>query len=100
MPTKQEIESQIMDLYDEIFILEDKRKGELDTKYSEWREVEQLLDKEGIDAVIVHIESMKGISDESLFIYKEVKEIKNRFKLEMDEKYAVIDALNKEKDML
>lgn len=100
MPTKQEIESQIMDLYDEIFILEDKRKGELDTKYSEWREVEQLLDKEGIDAVIVHIESMKGISDESLFIYKEVKEIKNRFKLEMDEKYAVIDALNKEKDKL
>ena len=100
MPTRQEIESQIMDIYDEIFTLEDKRKGELDTKYSEWREVEPLLDKEGIDAVVVHIESMKGISDESLFIYKEVKEIKDRYKQEMDEKYATIDALNKEKDKL
>jgi hypothetical protein len=100
MLTKQEIESQIMDLYDEIFTLEDKRKGELDIKYAEWREVEPLLDTEGIDAVVVHIESMKGISDESIFIYKEVKEIKDRYKQEMDEKYSKIDALNKEKEDL
>lgn len=89
-----------MDLYDEIFTLEDKRKGELDTKYTEWREVEPLLDKEGIDAVLIHIESMKGISDESLFIYKEVKEIKDRYKQEMDEKYATIYTLSKEKEKL
>jgi hypothetical protein len=88
-----------MELYDEIFTLEDKRKEELDIKCTEWREVEPLLD-EGIDAVIIHIESMKGISDESLLIYKEVKEIKNRYKQEMDERYAKIDALNKEKEKI
>jgi hypothetical protein len=100
MPAKKEIESQIMDLYDEIFMLEDKRKGELDIKYAEWREVEPLLDKEGIDAVVVHIEAMKGISDESLLIYKEVKEVQIRYKQEMDAKYAKIDAFNKEKGKL
>jgi len=99
MPTKEEIDSQTMDLWDEIFTLEDKRKGELDIKYAEWRKVEPLLDKEGIDAVIVHMEAMKGISNESLLIYKEVKEIKDRYKQEMDEIHAKIDALNKEKEM-
>jgi hypothetical protein len=100
MPTTKEIETQIMDLYDEIFTLEDKCKGELDIKCAEWREVEPLLDKEGIGAVMVHIESMKGISDESLLIYKEVKEIKDRYKQEMDERYTKIDVLNKEKEKL
>jgi hypothetical protein len=99
MLTKEEIDSEIMDLWDEIFTLEDKRNEELDIKYAEWRKVEPLLDKEGIDAVVVHMEAMKGISDESLLIYKEVKEIKGRYKQEMDEKRAKIDALNKEKAM-
>jgi hypothetical protein len=99
MLTKEEIDSEIMDLWDEIFTLEDKRNEELDIKYAEWRKVEPLLDKEGIDAVVVHMEAMKGISDESLLIYKEVKEIKVRYKQEMDEKRAKIDALNKEKAM-
>jgi hypothetical protein len=99
MPTKKEIESLIMDLYDEIFTLEDERNGELEIKYAEWREVEPQLEK-GIDALIIHIESMKGISEESLLIYSEVKEIKIRYKQEMDKKYAKIDALNKEKENL
>jgi hypothetical protein len=97
MPTKEEIDSLIMDLWDEIFTLEDKSREELDIKYTEWREVEPLLDK-GIDALEIHIESMKGISDESLLIYKEVKEIKVRYKQEMDDRRTKIDALNKEKE--
>jgi len=96
MPTKEEIDSLIMDLWDEIFTLEDKSREELDIKYAEWRKVEPLLD-EGIGEVLIHIESMKGISDESLFIYKEVKEIKVRYKQEMDDIHAKIDSLNKEK---
>jgi hypothetical protein len=40
---------------------------------------------------------MKGISEESLLIYKEVKEIKVRYKQEMNEIHAKIDTLNKEK---
>jgi hypothetical protein len=68
-------------------------------KYAEWRKVEPRLD-EGVDELIIHIEAMKGISDESLFIYKEVKEIKVRYKQEMDEKHAKIDALNKEKERM
>ncbi len=96
MPTKEEIDSLIMELWDEIFTLEDKSREELDIKYTEWRKVEPLL-SEGIDEVIVHIESMKGISDESILIYKEVKEIKVRYKQEMDEIHAKIDALNKQK---
>jgi hypothetical protein len=99
MLTKEEIDSEIMDLWDEIFTLEDKRNEELDIKYAAWRKVEPLLEKEGVDAVLVHMEAMKGISDESLLIYKEVKEIKGRYKQEMDEKRAKIDALNKEKAM-
>ena len=35
MFTEKEIESQIMDIYDEIFTLEDKRKEELSIKYAE-----------------------------------------------------------------
>lgn len=96
MPTKEEIDSQIMQLWDEIFALEDKRREELDIKYEEWRKVEPLLVK-GIDEVVMHIESMTGISDESLLIYKEVKEIKYRYKQEINEKRAKIDALNREK---
>jgi hypothetical protein len=96
MPTKEEIDSLIMDLWDEIFTLEDKRREELDIKYAEWRKVEPRL-AEGIDEVVIHIESMKGISEESLLIYKEVKEIKVRYKQEMNEIRAKIDALNKEK---
>jgi ferric iron reductase protein FhuF len=99
MTTKEEINIRIMELWDEIFTLEEKRKEELDNKYAEWREVEPLLN-EGLDAVIMHIESMEGISVESLLIYKEVKEIKDRYKQEMDEKHAQIDALNNEKSMI
>ena len=40
---------------------------------------------------------MKGISAESLLIYKQVKEIKERYKQKMDEKHIKIDALNKER---
>ncbi|AKB28811.1 hypothetical protein MSSIT_2092 [Methanosarcina siciliae T4/M] len=97
MPTKEEIESQIMDLWDEIFDLEDKSKEELEVKYTEWRKVEPRLD-EGVDELIIHIEAMTGISDESMFIYREVKEIKIRYKQEMEEIHAKIDALTKEKD--
>jgi hypothetical protein len=97
MPTEKEIESQIMDLYDEIFTLEDKRNEELSSKYAEWRKVEPLIDKEGVDAVLIHMESMKGINSESLHIYNEVKEIKVRYKLAMDEKRAKIEELKKQK---
>ncbi|AKB19621.1 MULTISPECIES: hypothetical protein [unclassified Methanosarcina] len=96
MPTKEEIESQIMDLWDEIFDLEDKSKEELEAKYAEWREVEPRLD-EGVDELAIHIEAMKGISDESMFIYREVKEIKIRYKQQKDKIQAKIDALNEEK---
>lgn len=99
MPTKEEIESQIIDLWDEIFDLDDKSKEELEAKYAEWREVEPRLD-EGVDELIIHIESMKGISDESMFVYKEVKEIKVRYKQQKDEIQAKIDALNKEKEKI
>jgi hypothetical protein len=99
MPTKEDIDSLIMDLWDEIFTLEDKIREELDIKYAEWRKVEPRL-AEGIDEVIIHIESMKGISEESLLIYKEVKEIKVRYKQEMNEIHAKIDALNKEKKII
>jgi hypothetical protein len=95
-PTKKEIGDQIMQLWDEIFTLEDKCREEFDIKCAEWRKVEPVLDK-GIDAVLMHIESMKGISAESLLIYKEVKEIKERYKQKMDEKHAKIDALNKDR---
>jgi hypothetical protein len=95
MPTKKEIESQIMDFYDEIFTLEDKRNEELSIKYAEWRKVEPLIDKEGVDAVLIHMESMKGICDESLLIYKEVKEIKVRYEQEIDEKRTKIEQLKK-----
>lgn len=99
MPTKEEIESQIMDLWDEIFDLDDKSKEELEAKYAEWREVEPRLD-EGVDELVIHIESMKGISDESMLVYKEVKEIKIRYKQQKDEIQAKIDALNKEKEKI
>ncbi len=99
MPAKEELDSQIMDLWDEIFTLEDKSKVELDIKYAEWRKVEPRLD-EGIDEFVIHIESMKGISDESLFVYREVKEIKIRYKQQMDDIHLKIDALNKEKEMI
>jgi hypothetical protein len=95
MQTKKEIESQIMDLYDELFTLEDKRNEELSIKYVEWRKVEPLIDTEGVDAVVIHMESMKGICDESLLIYKEVKEIKVRYEQEIDEKRTKIEQLQK-----
>jgi hypothetical protein len=79
----------------EIFTLEDKRKEELSIKYAEWRKVEPLIDKEGVDAVLIQMESMKGISNESLLIFNEVKEIKVRYKHEMDEKRAKIEELQK-----
>ena len=72
MPTKEEIDSEIMDLWDEIFDLDDRSKEELNIKYAEWRKVEPRLD-EGVDELIIHTEAMTGISDESMLIYKEVK---------------------------
>ena len=98
MPAKEEIDSQIMDLWDEIFDLEDKLGEDLNIKYAEWRKVEPLLNK-GMnpDEVEMHIESMKGISEESMFIYREVKTIKNKYKQKMYEKRTKIDALNKER---
>ncbi|WP_410509317.1 hypothetical protein RSJ42_03480 [Methanosarcina hadiensis] len=99
MPTKEDIDSEIMDLWDEIFDLEDKSKEELYIKYAEWRKVEPLLD-EGVDELIIHIEAMTGISDESMLIYKEVKEIKVRYRQQKDEIQARIDALNKEKERM
>ena len=95
MPSEKEIENQIMDLYDEIFTLEDKRNEELSIKYVDWRKVEPLIDKEGVDAVLIHMESMKGSSNESLQIYNEVKEIKIKYKREIDEKRAKIEELQK-----
>jgi len=99
MPTKEEIESQIMDLWDEIFDLEDKSKEELEVKFAEWRKVEPRLD-EGVDELIIHIEAMTGISDESMFIYREVKEIKIRYRQQKNEIQAKIDALKKEKEKI
>jgi hypothetical protein len=99
MPTKEEIESQIMDLWDEIFDLDDKSKEELEAKYAEWREVEPRL-CEGVDELVIHIEAMTGISDESMLIYKEVKEIKIKYKQQKDEVQAKIDALKKEKERM
>jgi len=99
MPTKEEIDSKIMDFWDEIFDIEDKSKEELEVKYAEWRKVEPRLD-EGVDEFVIHIESMKGISDESMFIYKEVKEIKVRYKQQKEDIQAKIDALKKEKEMI
>ncbi|WP_410509312.1 hypothetical protein RSJ42_03445 [Methanosarcina hadiensis] len=99
MPTKEEIDSQIMDLWDEIFDLEDKSKKELNNKYAEWREVEPRLD-EGVDELVIHIEAMTGISDESMLIYREVKGIKIRYKQQKDEIQARIDELNKEKERM
>lgn len=99
MPTKEEIDSQIMDFWDEIFDLEDKSKEELNIKYVEWRKVEPRLD-EGVDELVIHIESMKGISDESMLIYKEVKEIKIRYKQEIDGIHAKINVLDKEKETI
>jgi hypothetical protein len=43
---------------------------------------------------------MKGISDGSLFIYQEVKEIKIRHRQQKNEIQAKIDALNKEKEKI
>ena len=54
MLTKEEIDSLIMDLWDEIFDLEDRSKEELDIKYAEWRKVEPRLD-EGVDELIIYI---------------------------------------------
>ncbi|WP_410509310.1 hypothetical protein RSJ42_03430 [Methanosarcina hadiensis] len=68
-------------------------------KYAEWREVEPRLD-EGVDELVIHIESMKGISEESMFFYREVKEIKVRYKQQKDEIQAKIDELNKEKERM
>ena len=99
MATKEEIDSQIMDLWDEIFDLEDKSKKELNNKYAEWREVEPRLD-EGVDELVIHIEAMTGISDESMLIYREVKGIKIRYKQQKDEIQARIDELNKEKERM
>jgi hypothetical protein len=69
MPTKEEIDGQIMDLWDEIFDLDDKSKEELEAKYAEWREVEPRLD-EGVDELIIHIESMKGISEKPVYLQR------------------------------
>lgn len=96
---KEEIDSQIMELWNEIFELEDKLGEELTIKYAEWRKVEPLLDKgSDVDAAVMHIESTKGIRKESMLIYTEVKTIKDKRKQEMDEEYMKIDTLNKEKN--
>lgn len=97
MSTKEEIDGQIMDLWDEIFELEDKLGEELEIKYAEWRKVEPLLDKEGVDAVEMHMEAMKGVSPESMQIYEEVKTIKNQYNQEIDARRTKIDTLSKEK---
>ena len=65
-----------MELWGEIFTLEEKRKEELDNKCAEWREVEPLLN-EGLDAVN-HIKSISIMLN--LLIYKEVKKIKDKYK--------------------
>jgi hypothetical protein len=54
----------------------------------------------GAEEVVMHIESMKGISEESMLIYREVKTIKDKYKQEMNEKHAKIDTLNKKKKMI
>lgn len=55
----------------------------------------RLLDKGlNTDAFLMHIKSMKTISEESMLIYKEVKTIKDKYKQKMDEKHAKIDTLN------
>ena len=46
-----------------------------------------------VDELIIHIEAITGISDESLLIFKEVKEIKIRYKQQKDEIQAKIDEL-------
>ena len=99
MPTKEEIDSEIMDLWDEIFDLDDRSKEELNIKYAEWRKVEPRLD-EGVDELIIHIEAMTGISEESMFIFREVKEIKIRYRQQKDELQAKIDTLKKEKEKM
>ncbi|AGF95665.1 hypothetical protein MmTuc01_0214 [Methanosarcina mazei Tuc01] len=43
---------------------------------------------------------MTGISDESMLIYREVKEIKIRHKQQKDEIQARIDAFSKEKEKM
>ena len=68
-------------------------------KYAEWRKVEPRLD-EGVDELVIHIESMTGISDESMLIYREVKEIKIRYRQQKDEIQARIDELNKGKERM
>lgn len=98
MPGKEEADSQIMELWDEIFDLEDKLKEELDIKYAEWRKVEPLIDQEGVDAVEIHMDSMKGVNEESLLIYKEVKSIKIRYREEMDQRQTKIEELKKGKN--
>ena len=99
MPTKEEIDSEIMDLWDEIFDLDDRSKEELNIKYAEWRKVEPRLD-EGVDELIIHTEAMTGISEESMFIFREVKEIKIRYRQQKDELQAKIDTLKKEKEKM
>jgi hypothetical protein len=47
-----------MELWGEIFTLEEKRKEELENKCAEWREVEPLLN-EGLDAVFSSIKKLK-----------------------------------------
>jgi len=98
MPGKEEADSQIMELWDEIFDLEDKLKEELDIKCAEWRKVEPLIDQEGVDAVEIHMDSMKGVNEASLLIYKEVKSIKNRYREEIDQRQTKIDELKKGKN--
>ncbi|WP_243466527.1 hypothetical protein [Methanosarcina mazei] len=71
----------------------------MNIKYAEWRKVEPRLD-EGVDELIIHIEAMTGISDESMLIYREVKEIKIRHKQQKDEIQARIDAFSKEKEKM
>ena len=66
-------------------------------KYAEWRKVEPRLD-EGVDELIIHTEAMTGISEESMFIFREVKEIKIRYRQQKDELQAKIDTLKKEKE--
>ncbi|MDY0245573.1 MULTISPECIES: hypothetical protein [Methanosarcina] len=68
-------------------------------KYAEWWEVELRL-YEGVDELMIHIEAMTRISDESMLIYKEVKEIKVRYKQQKDEIQARIGELNKEKERI
>ncbi|AAM29895.1 hypothetical protein [Methanosarcina mazei] len=43
---------------------------------------------------------MTGISDESMLIYREVKEIKIRYRQQKDEIQARIDELNKGKERM